>query len=295
MKTQKTPVARGSLAMACRHALQWRLLLLWLIVLLLPTILITAPFWVMMANAFDHSLYADQIAAQFDITALGDLAMLLQQRRLVLTTTVGGGVLCTLLLSPLLSGMSITALRAEQPASCSALLMGGMAEYGRLLRLLLLALLPLGLALAAARAGHQAMEEFGDSVILETDADWAWYGWLVLALLLLVLTHATVDAARAHFALDPQRRSALKAWWCGLKMVFSRPVTTLGYYLGISLLGFSLVFVLIWLRINLPHANIWGFCLALVLMQLMMLVVAWMRNARLFALTVVARAQQNIS
>ena len=138
------------------------------------------------------------------------------------------------------------------------------------------------------------MGNYSEKLILESDADWAFYGWLGLALLLIVLAHASVDAGRAHFALDTRRRSALKAWWCGVKMVFTRPVTTLSYYLGISLLGMALVAGLLWLRINVPHVNIWGFLFALILMQLMMAVVAWMRNARLFALVAVARAQQNI-
>ncbi|MEN9865153.1 MAG: hypothetical protein RL748_743 [Pseudomonadota bacterium] len=291
MKT--SALIRTSLALACRHALQWRLLLIWVILLLLPTIFATAPIWMLMSSAFDHSVYAEQIAAQFDVTALGDFFMLLQQQRVVLGSAALGGAFSALLLSPLLSGMTISAINADKPLSCSALIAGGMVEYGRMLRLLLLALLPIGLALAVAKMAHKAMEEYGDSVVLESQADWAWYGWLGLALLLLVLTHVSVDAARAHFAIDPNCRSAWRAMWRGMKMVFSRPLATLGCYIGISLIGFLLVFALIYLRINLPHASTAGVCLALVFMQVMMVVVAWMRNARLFALAAVARAQQN--
>ncbi len=294
MKKQKTPVAVGSLVFACRHALQWRLLLLWALFLILPTLIFTLPFWMLMHATFDYSVYADQIAAQFDVTAIGDFMGVLQQKGNVLTLAGGGAALCTLLLSPLLTGMAITALRAEKAAGFTALIVGGVGEYGRMLRLLLLGLIPLGLAGAAAAGLFKVMHKYSDKLILESEADAALYVCLAVALLLLAIAHASVDAGRAQFALDTRRRSGWKAWWGGVKMVFTRPLMTMAYYLSISLLGFALVAGLIWLRINVPHVNMVGFLFALLIMQLMMAVVAWMRNARLFALVAVARAQQNI-
>ena len=294
MKKQKKPVAAGSFVLACRHALQWRLLLLWTLFLILPTLIFTAPFWMLMHASFDYSVYADQIAAQFDVTAIGDFMGVLQQKGNVLTLAGVGGALCTLLLSPLLTGMAITALRAEKAASFAALIVGGVGEYGRMLRLLLLGLIPLGLAGAAAAGLFKVMHQYSDKLILASEADAAFYLCVAVALLLLAIAHASVDAGRAQFALDTRRRSAWKAWWGGIKMVCTRPLTTLGYYLGISLLGLVLVAGLMWLRINVPHVDMPGFLFALIVMQLMMAVVAWMRNARLFALVAVARAQQNM-
>ena len=137
MKTQKTPVAPGSWVAACRHALQWRLLVLWTVVLLLPTLAFTLPIWMVMHAAFDYSVSADQIAAQFDATAMGDFVMLLQQNKISLNLAGIGGLVSTLLFSPFLTGMAITALRAEKRASFQALIVGGVGEYGRMLRLLL--------------------------------------------------------------------------------------------------------------------------------------------------------------
>lgn len=295
MKNLKTPVAAGSLAFACRHALQWRLLLLWTLMLTLPTLIVTLPIWTVMHEAFDYSVYADQIAARFEIMAMGDFVSILQQKSPLVNLAGLAAIICTVLLSPFLTGMAITALRAEKAAGFAALIEGGVKEYGRMLRLLIVGLIPIGLAGAAVAGMHKAISKYSDKAILESETDVAFYFFLALALLLLVIAHASVDAGRAQFALDTHRRSAFKAWWAGIKMVFTRPLTSLGFYLGISLLGLALVAGLIWLRINVPHVELGGFLFALLVMQLMMAVVAWMRNARLFALVAVARAQQNIN
>ena len=58
-------------------ALQWRLLLLWTVGLLVPALLATLPLWRTLADAFDHAIGVDAIAARLDlpvfIDALGDL------------------------------------------------------------------------------------------------------------------------------------------------------------------------------------------------------------------------------
>ena len=117
-------------------------------------------------------------------------------------------------------------------------------------------------------------------------------GAIVLAAVLLVLAHATLDAGRALLALDRRRSSVFKAWWSGCRLLLARPVATLAAYGLVSALGLGLAALLAIARINLPGATLGGFIAAFVVVQLGVAVLGWMRSARLFALVEVARSQQ---
>ena len=133
-------------------------------------------------------------------------------------------------------------------------------EYGRMLRTLLWSFVPLGV----------------------TGAIGAWA--------LLIVAHVTVEAGRGQFALDLHRRSAVKAWWRGLHLVFARPLATLGSYILITAVGLILATRLGIARINSPHATFSGFLLTLALTELIAVAAIWMRIARLLALIQIARA-----
>ena len=90
--------------------------------------------------------------------------------------------------------------------------------------------------------------------------------------------------------LDLQRRSAVTAWWRGLRLVFARPVTTLGSYFLITTVGLFLVALLGIARINSPHATFSGFLVSLALTELIAVAAIWMRIARLLAPIQIARA-----
>lgn len=291
---QANPVMRGAWKQACRQALQWRLLLLWMILLALPTLILMLPGWFVLGRALDHSVHAARIAASADISVLGDLINLARgEKAQALGLTMIASLLCTLALSPLMSGMAVTALRAPHAPGFGALLRGGAQEYGRMARLLLVGLVPLGLALAAFGGLQTLAMKQADAAILDSDTRLASYGTLALGLLLLALAHAVLDSARADFALDTRRRSAFKALWRGLKSVCRRPLLTLWFYGSISLVAIMLILPLLWLRINVPHASWPGFVFGLLLMQMVIAILAWMRNARLFALAAIVRGGQS--
>ena len=113
---------------------------------------------------------------------------------------------------------------------------------------------------------------------------------ILVLLLLLALAHATLDAGRAALALDRRRRSALGAWWDGCKLLLRRPLATLGAYLAITLAALALAALLSLARIHLPPVGAAGFIGAFLLTQLIVMVLAWMRTARLFAMVELARS-----
>ncbi|MCC2971984.1 hypothetical protein [Massilia sp. IC2-476] len=281
---------RGSLLRALRPARQWRLMLLWLVALLLPTLAAALPVWVMLGDALDRTVGAPALARRLDLVAITDIMSLHSQHASALA---GGGTVAlvlTLLLSPLLTGAAITAARAPAPPGFAALAAGGVHEYGRLLRMLLWAVVPLGVAgFLGAIAGGAADEHAASSVLASSAGDAALGAVLVTGLLLL-LAHATLDAGRAVLALDRRRKSAVLAWCDGLGVLARRPLAAFGLWFGITLGGLALAAALAVARLNVPALGVGSFLGGLLLTQLAVLALAWMRCARLFALMEVARS-----
>ncbi|MGB9107287.1 MAG: hypothetical protein WCC39_01235, partial [Telluria sp.] len=103
------------LASAMRAAMQWRLLLWWAVLLLLPTLAASLPVWQMLGANLDHSTHAAELAQRLDMLAIADLMSNARER--FLPAIGGGGMVAlalTLLLSPLLAGMTIYAARAPK-------------------------------------------------------------------------------------------------------------------------------------------------------------------------------------
>ena len=110
-----------------------------------------------------------------------------------------------------------------------------------------------------------------------------------VAVLLVWLANVTVDAGRAHFAAEPERRSALVAWWSGLKLMARRPLAVLGVSLATTLLGVGLAAILTAIRLRLPLAGSASIAGSFVLAQLALVPLAWGRAGRVVGLTEVIR------
>lgn len=287
---QATSAGRGGLLQALRPALQWRLMLLWLLALLLPTLCAALPVWTMFGAAFDRTVNAAALARRLDLVAITDVIGLHTQHAAALSAGSGVALVMTLLLSPLLTGAAITAARAPAPLGFAALAAGGVQAYGRLLRMLLWAVVPLGVAgfLGAMAAG--AAEGLAAGAVLESSVDNAALAATLLAGLLLLLAHATLDTGRAVLALDRRRTSAVLAWCDGLRVIASRPLAVFGLYFGISAAGLAVAGLLAVARLNFPALGAGSFLGGLLLAQLAVLALAWMRCARLFGLMELARS-----
>jgi hypothetical protein len=278
-----------SIGAAARNALQWRLLLLWALLLLLPTLAATLPVWQLLGDALDQSPQAASLARVLDMTAVSDLMQVYKRYNMAVGNGALVALLLTLLLSPLLSGMTIAAARAPQRLGLGGLLGGGMLEYGRLLRMLLWSGIPLGGAFVLGGLAAAPLRSLGNNAILESTANNANLAGTLVMGLFLVLAHATLDAGRAVLAADRRKTSAVRAWGEGVLLVVRRPVAALGAYIVITVAGLLLAAVVALVRVRVAPVEGLSFCGALVLTQLGVMAVAWMRAARLFALIALVR------
>lgn len=282
---QPTPAPKGwraHFAHAARQALQWRLLLLWLLALALPAVLALAPLWVTLASVLDHAPLAAQLVEGFSLPLLVDTLGLLRPRGYSPASALGAGLVFVLLL-PWISGIALTAARSPAPLRLHALLTGGLADYPRMARLWLWALVPLGMAAGIGGGLVHLAKEHGQNLILEADAEHWMHAALALGGSLLLLAHATVDAARAQLVAEPHRRSVVLAWWRATRSLLRQPVRVL-LYLLLTAAGLLLAALLGGLRLQVAPVSGFSFVLALVLGQLIVLALGWMRCARLFAL-----------
>jgi hypothetical protein len=291
----RPPFGFKALLRAMRAALQWRLLLWWTLLLLLPAIVAALPAWQMLSANLDHAIHASRLAARLDMVAIADLLGSIRERW---GAAMGAGGLAalalTLLLSPLLAGMTVACARQPfgQPRlGMSALLAGGAQEYGRMLRMLVWAAVPLGIAAFASGIAFDMAGRVAEAAILESEARRAsWIATAVAALVLLVV-HATIDAGRAVLARDKRRSSAVLAWGAGLKLLLRRPLALLGTYLLTTAVGLFVAALLALARLQVPALGTGGTLAAFLLTQLAVVVLGWMRCARLFALMALARDQ----
>jgi len=80
----------------------------------------------------------------------------------------------------------------------------------------------------------------------------------------------------------------VRAWWRASKDLARRP-SRLVLYLMLTVAGLLLAAVLAWARIQVAPVSALSFVLALLLGQVLVLCLSWMRCARLFALIAAAR------
>lgn len=269
---------------AARAALQWRLLLLWTIALLLPTLLLALPFWSHFSASFDYSVHAAELAQRLNMSNVADLMTDPARNPVAMKLGAGAAVVASLLLSPLLTGAVATAARCEGRPALRELFAGAVAEYPRMFRMLLWAVVPLGAVLGASSSLQHLADAGADSAITPADGAYLRAAADVATALLLAFALATLDAGRAVLAADRRRKSAVAAWWQGLRLLARRPLAMLGSYVAISAAGLLVAAALGLARIHVPHVDTAGFLFALLLTQTIALLLAWMRSARLFAM-----------
>ena len=280
----------GALISAMLAALQWRLLLLWLLIMLIPATLVALPFWRVLAGLLDHSVHASDWAQHVNAMMFGDVGFALSENAGWLGGTAILGLAVTLAMSPFLDGMIIGSGRAGRTLGFAGLLQSGLAEYGRMFRLLLWSLLPYLAVGGVAMLGSHLADDHADKAVLQSQADlWASiaHGLLLAA---FVLAQCIVESARAAFIADITLRSATRAFGRGISQLLRRFFRTVFFYLLVSTVGFAAAAAAGVGRIHVTAAGPAGFLAALLLSQLMVVALGWMRIARLFALASLARS-----
>lgn len=270
-------------------AMQWRLLLLWVLFLLLPTAVVSLPFWRALSGVLDHSIHAQAWASRFSASMFGDAMSALK-----ITSWFNGvvllGMLLTVLMSPFLGGMVVGSGRAGRALGFGHLLQCGIVEYGRMFRLMLWSLVPYAVMAVLIGIALHIAKGIGDKAVLQSQADTATHLAIFVAVVLFVLAQSIVESSRAAFIADAGLRSATRAFGRGFMQLLRRPFQTLLCYLLISAIGYAMALALGVGRVHTQALGLAGLLMAILLAQLIVLVIGWVRVARLFALAEVARS-----
>ena len=288
MNTTTSPGAFATLRSSLGRALQWRLWLLFVANSLLCALFATLPVWDWLAGLLNHSVDADAIAAGKAPALLLDALMSRDSPYGVLGENTVNATILMLLLSPLLAGATVAAARSRSKLGFGDLLRGAISEYGPMLRMLIWSIIPLGFGLVVASAIIAGNEKAHEHATLASEAATGRNIALWIGGLLFVLAHASLEAGRGWLAADGRLRSALKAWWRGLKLLCRRPIAVLAVYLGTTVAGLLLAVLLLLLRPYLGHGSVIALLLGLLLSSAVAAALAWSRIARLFGMQVLA-------
>jgi hypothetical protein len=272
-----------------RRAWSLRLAAIWTFGLILPTLIAALPCWRVLAGALDRSPRAGELARHFDMVTFADLSVVFRGAAPALGGAAFVATLVAVLLQPLLAGVTLTAYRAKDattspPLSLRALVAGGVTLYDRMFRMALVALIPLGAALAIGAGAFTLADKRAEHAVLESQATTAVRLAWVLAALAFVVAHATVELGRAQLAVDERGRSAMRAWLYGVRVLGRRPVAVIGRYLGATVLGLCAAAPFLLIRLRLVAASATTSLMAFLLLQIGVAAIGWARAGRLFAL-----------
>ncbi len=288
MNTTTMPGTFATLRSALGRALQWRLWLLFAGASLLCALIAALPAWNWLASVLNHSVHVDAIAEGKAPALLLDALLARDAPIAVIGESVSIAAILMLLLSPLLAGATVAAARSRTRLGFGELLRGAVSEYGPMLRMLIWSIVPLGFALLAMTMIIGANEKAHEHAILASELDVGRNTGYAVGALLFVLAHASLEAGRGWLAADGRLRSALKAWWRGLKLLRRRPFAVLSVYLGTTAIGLLLAAALLLLRPYLGHGSVAALLLGLLLSSAVAIALAWSRIARLFGMQALA-------
>jgi hypothetical protein len=279
---------RRILGHALDGAMQWRLWLLWIGASLGCALIAALPAWNWLAASLNNSVHAPAIASGKAPLLLIDMLMSRNAPLGVIGESTTIAAILMLLLSPLLTGAAIAAIRSQTRLGFGELLRGAIAEYGPMLRMLVWSVVPLGLALLVMSVIIGANEKAHEHAILASEAATGRNIAFVVGAVLFVLAHASLEAGRGWLATDGRLRSVLKAWWRGVKLLCQRPVAVLLAWLVTTVLGLAMALLFAFLRQYASGAGLGGFLLAMLLGCGITAGLAWGRIARLYAMAALA-------
>lgn len=270
----------------------WRLLVLTVCGVALPAALGALPILSFLGGLFDRSNRARELVAALDSSAL--IEVLRQLEDAPAAAAIPGGMVAAAIacaaLAPALAGAALAVARAEQPVGFRDLLRGAGEYYGRLLRMMVAAAVPLGIAAALAAAAFHFARVAAETAVLEAGARRGFRLAQAGSAALLLLAQITLDAGRAHLAAQPERRSAFRAWWSGVVLVARHPARVLALCAVTAALGLGLAGLLTAAHLRVHQTNAGTVALAFALAQLAVAAVAWDRASRLSGLTELVRA-----
>lgn len=271
----------SSFGKAARRGGDWRYLVLFLVSVMLPSVLLFLPVQSFLGGLFDTSPRAEELVRTLDSSAFMEV---MKQSGEPGTEGMGAGFHAALLVAaifaPILAGAVVHLARTRETTGFRSLL-GAVGElYPRMLRMAVVSVLPLGIAGGLIAAVMHFTSGATDKAVLESSADRLSFASKAVAVLLVWLANVTVDAGRAHFGAEPERKSAFLAWWSGVKLTARHPLDVLGLCLGTTLLGVGLAAFVTAIRLRVPQSGGATIALTFVLAQLAVVPLAWGRATR---------------
>lgn len=279
-----------------RRATRWRLLLLFVAASALPAALATLPAWAFLSGLLDHAVLSGAAAAGLDSSWMPDLLHALAERPSAQGFPVGllSALAMAVLLAPAIAGAVLSEADSPGRLAFRPLLGGAGSWYGRMLRMALVAALPLGVAAGGGALAVRLARKAGEKAVLESEAvaQGRWALGVVAAL--LFVAHLTLDAGRAQLAARPSRRSAFLAWVAGAWLVLRRPLRTGAIGVAGAVLGPGLGLAAMAVRERVPGGTGWAVAAGVLLAQVAVAAVGWGRAVRLAALVALARDEAEV-
>ena len=274
------------------HAFQVRLLLLYVVGSLIPAIFAAMPLRRVLSNLLDHSPRAKDLVAALDSHAAIDILRQFgdAQTSGSVATGFATAIVAALLVGPFLAGAALLVARAEETVRTRALLASAGENYGRMFRVALTGLVPLALAAAVSGAFFKTARNAAERALTESDAVRGGRLAMLATVLLVFLAQLCVDAARAMFAAEPYRKSAILAFWAGVRLLVRRPLRSIGLGLTTLLAGGGVAIALLLLRLRIPQEGPGSVLLAFLVAQLAAAGIGWHRTARIVGFAELARA-----
>lgn len=271
---------------------QWRLLLIWWAAHLMPAVIAGLPLMAFFDRHLGHSTRAAAALVKLDGATLLELLRLLGENGSAQSIGfgLGGGALVLLMSSPFAAGAAVAAAQTDETLDLRQLSAGAAGLYGRMLRTLLGGLVPLAAGVGLAVGAFALANHLNDKLLSETTATRNWLLASVPAAVAIFVAHLLVDAARAQFAADNSRRSAVLALGRAARLLVKRPLRVLliGLVGGAAALAPAALFMA--LRLEVKQGNAAMVALAWLLAQAAQASIGWGRNTRLFALADLTRA-----
>ena len=278
---------------AMRTGAQWRLMVLWLAGLALPAIAALFPVWYLLDHALSHSIRAQALASSLDGDALVDLLHAMSNPEVPMLAMGGGTMLLlAVVLSPILAAAAVATARSPVPLLFRELFRGAGESYGRMLRMMIVGIIPLGLAGLVSSGGFGGARRAALKAVTETSATNTGRAALALAAVVMLVAHVTLDLGRGVMAVQPDRRSALLAWWHGVRVLVRRPVAVLGFGLFTTIASLLLAALFLIVRLKIPQGRGAGVAAALLFSQLALVCIGWGRATRIAGFAELVHADQ---
>jgi hypothetical protein len=292
MSGRNEPVNAGtSLARALARAGEWRYFVLFVLLMWIPTALAQAPLHAFFRSLFDTSTRSEELVSSLDSSALLEVVRQLgEPAGDGVMASMFGVMLTTAILAPLLAGGALALAGESGPLGFRSLLGEAAALYPRMLRMAIASCIPLGIAAGGAAGAFHFADSYGKRAVLESSASHASSVATFASVVLFWLANVAIESGRAHFAAEPERRSALGALWSGVKLAARHPRQVLGLCFVTTLLGVGGAAIVTAIRLRLPQSGALSIAFAFVVAQGAIVALAWGRASKLVGLADLIRA-----